>query len=49
VKASVCADNTLLSDTTTQREHDLAQRMPGMTPALLDRVIANGKAARFSR
>lgn len=49
VKASVCADNTLLSDTTTQHEHDLATRMPGMTPALLERVIANGKAARFSR
>ena len=47
VKACVCADNTLLSNVTTASEYERAAKIPGMTPALLARAIANGHAARF--
>lgn len=49
VKACVCADNTLLSDTTTAREYALAAAMPGMTAELLERAIAHSNAGAFTR
>ena len=48
VKASVCADNTLLSDVSTKQEFENASRIPGMTPELLERARQNGHAGKFS-
>jgi adenosine deaminase len=49
VRACVCADNTLLSNVTAREEHARAARIAGMTPELLERAIAHGHAAAFSR
>ncbi|MEW5741325.1 MAG: adenosine deaminase family protein [Myxococcota bacterium] len=49
VRACVCADNTLLSDVSTAQEYERAARIPGMTPELLARAVANGHAAAFHR
>jgi adenosine deaminase len=49
VRACVNSDNTLLSETSAREEHARASRIPGMTPAKLERAIANGHAAAFSR
>lgn len=47
VKATVCADNTLLSDVSTAHEFARAARIPGMTVELLERARQNGHAAIF--
>lgn len=49
VRACVNTDNTLLSDTDAQKEHDLARSLPGMTDELLQRAIEHGHAAAFER
>lgn len=49
IKACVCADNTLLSQTDAAAEHRIAASLPGMTPSLLAQAIANGHAAAFRR
>ena len=49
IKACICADNTLLSDTTTAAEYQRALTLPGMTPALLARAAAHGTRAAFRR
>lgn len=49
VRACVCVDNPLLSQTTAPREHALAAALPGMTPARLAEVVATGHAAAFRR
>jgi adenosine deaminase len=48
VKATICADNTLLSDVSTSQEFERAARIPGMTPELLERARKHGHAALFS-
>jgi hypothetical protein len=45
----VCTDNTLLSATTSTREHERALAIPGMSEELLARAIAAGHAAAFKR
>ena len=47
VRACVCADNTLLSNVTTAQEYERAEKIPGMTAALLAQAIAHGHTARF--
>jgi adenosine deaminase len=49
VRACICPDNTLFSDTTSSEEHRRARTIPAMTDALLDLAIAHGRAARFVR
>lgn len=49
VKACINSDNTLLSATDARREHELASRLPGMSPALLAQALANGHAGAFRR
>ncbi len=49
VRACICTDNTLLSDVDATEEHARARSIPGMTDALLERAIAHGHAAAFSR
>jgi adenosine deaminase len=49
VHACICTDNTLLSDTSSAREHELARALPGMTDALLARAIEHGHRAAFRR
>lgn len=49
VRACVCPDNTLLSDVTAAEEHRRAGALPGMDARLLERAIATGHAAAFSR
>ena len=49
VRACVNSDNTLLSATDARREHERALAIPGMTPALLARVVACGHAGAFRR
>lgn len=49
VRACVCVDNPLLSQTTAPREHALAAALPGMTPERLAQVVATGHAAAFRR
>jgi adenosine deaminase len=49
VRACICTDNTLLSETTAPAEHRLAGGLPGMTPARLAQAIAYGHAAAFRR
>lgn len=49
VRATVCADNTLLSAVSTREEYERAARIPGMTPALLARAAASGHEAAFQR
>jgi len=49
LRACVCTDNTLLSNTTSTREHALARALPGMTDALLALAIDHGHRAAFRR
>jgi len=49
LRACVCSDNTLLSQTTASEEHRGALSIPGMTPELLDRAIAFGHQGAFHR
>lgn len=49
VRACVCTDNTLFSDTDSVAEHARARSIPGMTDALLEQAIAHGHAAAFNR
>ena len=49
VRACVCADNTLFSQTNSPTEHALAAALPGMTAAALAQVVATGHAAAFRR
>ncbi len=49
VQACVCPDNTLLSDVSSSVEHQRAAAIPAMTPALIERAIANGHRAAFGR
>jgi len=48
---SVCvnSDNTLLSDTDASAEHHLVADIPGMTGALLERVVTCGHQGAFQR
>ncbi|OGQ82639.1 MAG: hypothetical protein A2289_22295 [Deltaproteobacteria bacterium RIFOXYA12_FULL_58_15] len=48
ISACVCTDNTLFSDVTAVTEHEVAQRIPGMTAELLDRAVENGHRAAFA-
>ncbi|MGV3621710.1 MAG: adenosine deaminase family protein [Archangium sp.] len=49
VRACVCADNSLLSNVSTAEEHERASKIPGMTGARMQQVVANAHAARFTR
>jgi adenosine deaminase len=49
VRACVCTDNTMFSDTSSEEEHARARAIPGMTDALLEQAIQHGHAAAFSR
>ncbi len=49
LSATVCCDNTLLSDVDAPLEWQRAAAMPGMTPELMDQARAAGFAARFRR
>jgi adenosine deaminase len=49
VRACICTDNTLFSDTSSEEEHARARSLPGMTDELMERAIRNGHAAAFSR
>jgi len=49
VRASVCADNWLLSAVDSRQEHERAAALPGMTPELLQLAIRHGHEAAFSR
>ena len=48
VKACVCTDNTLFSAVNAPQEHERAALIPGMTPALVHRVIENARASAFT-
>mgnify|MGYP001600452159 CR=1 FL=1 len=49
VRASICCDNTLLSQVDARTEHERAARIPGMTPERVRQAVANGLAAAFRR
>jgi len=49
VRATICADNWLLSEVSSQLEHQRAAAIPGMTPDLMDRAVRFGHEAAFSR
>jgi adenosine deaminase len=49
LRATVAADNTLLSGVTAASEHRLAASLPGMTAASLQAVVDAGHAAAFRR
>ncbi len=49
VRATLCADNTLLSAVTTRQEWERATKLPGLTPELLARAAEHGHAAAFHR
>ena len=49
VRVCVCADNTLLSDTTAREEIRRIGEVPGMTESVLRRIIATGHEAAFRR
>lgn len=49
VRACLCADNTLLSDTTAAEEARRARKIPGMTGEKLARAIAFGHEGAFRR
>ena len=49
VHVTIATDNTLLSAVSAPEEHRRARAIPGMTDALLARVIAHGHAAAFPR
>jgi adenosine deaminase len=49
VRACINTDNTLFSDVSATEEHARARAIPGMTDELLERAIACGHAAAFTR
>ena len=49
VRACICSDNTLLSDTTAREESVRARNIPGMTDSLLERALEHGHAGAFPR
>lgn len=49
IRATVCTDNTLLSDTTAAREYALAAALPGMTAELFETLLTNAASGRFVR
>jgi adenosine deaminase len=49
VQVCINTDNTLLSDTTAPKEHELALSLPGMDRERLQRAIDFGHAAAFAR
>ena len=49
VRATVCTDNTLLSNVTAPAEYARARSLDGMTDELFARLIACGHQARFRR
>ncbi len=49
LRACLCADNTLLSQTDAVLEHRRAAALPGMTAAKLDEVVRTGHRAAFRR
>lgn len=49
IRATVCCDNTLLSDVDAPEEWRRVGDMPGMTPELVERARRAGLAAAFSR
>jgi adenosine deaminase len=49
IRATICTDNTLLSDVTASSEYALARSLPGMTDAMAAQLVSHGHAARFHR
>lgn len=49
LKVCVCTDNTLLSAVEMPAELAVAAKLPGMTPARIEEVVAYGHAAAFKR
>ncbi len=49
VRATICTDNTLLSQVSATSEHAVARSLPGMTAQLLATAVTNGHAAAFRR
>lgn len=49
IKACVCTDNPFFSHVTSSSELGVAERQLGLDAAAIDRVLANGHAAAFSR
>ena len=49
VRACICTDNTLLSQTDAPTEHALAASLPGMTPQLMALAVKHGHVAAFQR
>jgi adenosine deaminase len=49
VRACICCDNTLLSDTNAREERDRARAIPGMTDELIARAVQHGHAGAFRR
>jgi adenosine deaminase len=49
VRACICCDNTLLSDTNAREECARVRAIPGMTDELVARAVANGHAGAFAR
>lgn len=49
IRACVCADNTLLSQTTAAAELAIVSRLPQMTEEKVQRLIDNGHQAAFRR
>lgn len=49
IRATVCTDNTLLSDVNAPHEYALARRLQGMTEARFAELLASGPRARFRR
>lgn len=49
IKATICTDNTLFSDTLASEEHRRAAAIPGMTAAMLKTAIENAHQAAFRR
>jgi adenosine deaminase len=49
VRACICSDNTLLSDTNARRETERVRAIPGMTDKLVERAVEHGHAGAFAR
>jgi adenosine deaminase len=49
VHATICTDNTLLSQVSSSSEYEVARALPGMTAQLLSTAVTNGRAAAFRR
>ena len=47
--AAICTDNTLLSATSAQQEHQAVAAIAGMTPARVAQITAHGHNAAFRR